>query len=203
MEEEARALSHLGQVYIYQEDWEEALACLNRSQDTFILAGSDEYLPELERRWGEFYLGTDGLDQALVHALRSVELAVEQGHPLEEGLSCRMLGRVHMARGEDEPAEAALRQSLQILGDLDSKYEVAKTKLSLVRLAVETGIFPLYEVEDGIHYTINYSPKGYLVNEYFKLQGRFKHLTDEDLEEIQEMVDEDWKLLLRKAGISI
>ncbi|MCP4544308.1 MAG: tetratricopeptide repeat protein [Chloroflexi bacterium] len=143
MEEEARTLSHLGQMYIfYQENWDEALACLNRSQDTFILAGSDDYLPELERRWGEFYLGTGELDQALDHALRSVELAVEQSHSLKEGLSCRILGRVHLARREDEPAEAALRQSLQIFNDLDSKYEIAKTQLFLVRLAVETGIIP-------------------------------------------------------------
>jgi pyruvate/2-oxoacid:ferredoxin oxidoreductase beta subunit len=48
-----------------------------------------------------------------------------------------------------------------------------------------------------------YTPKGYLVNEYFRLQGRFKHLTEEDLDSIQEMVDEDWNLLLRKAGVSL
>ena len=147
MEEEARTLSHLGQMHIYQGNWDEALTFLNHSQDTFILAGSDEYLPELERRWGEIYLRTGELDQALDHALRSVELAVEQSHPLEEGLSCRILGRVHLARGEDEPAEAALRQSLQIFTDLDSKYEIAKTKLSLVRSAMEINIIPLDEAQ--------------------------------------------------------
>lgn len=72
----------------------------------------------------------------------------------------------------------------------------------IARMAVQTNIFPLYEVENGVRYTINYMPKGYLVREYFKLQGRFKHLTDADLEEIQRMVDEDWELLLRKAGLS-
>jgi anti-anti-sigma factor len=141
--EEARTLSHLAQAHIYQQNWDEALTCLSRSQDTFIQASSDEYLPELERRWGEFYLMTGKLDQALDHALRSVELAVEQSNPLEEGLSCRVLGRVHLARGEDEPAEAALRQSLQIFSDLDSEYEAARTRLSLVHLAVETGSIPM------------------------------------------------------------
>ncbi|ROR03014.1 3-methyl-2-oxobutanoate dehydrogenase subunit beta [Desulfosoma caldarium] len=74
--------------------------------------------------------------------------------------------------------------------------------VKIARMAVQTNIFPLYEVENGVRYTINYMPKGYLVREYFKLQGRFKHLTDADLEEIQRMVDEDWELLLRKAGLS-
>jgi len=67
-------------------------------------------------------------------------------------------------------------------------------------MAVQTNIFPLYEVEDGVKHTINYKPKEYPVDEYFKLQGRFKHLTDQDLKHIQDMVDEDWEFLLRKAG---
>lgn len=76
----------------------------------------------------------------------------------------------------------------------------SEMSIKIARKAVQTNIFPLYEVEDGVKYTINYKPKEYPVSEYFKLQGRFKHLTDEDLEFIQEMVDEDWNLLLRKAG---
>lgn len=75
--------------------------------------------------------------------------------------------------------------------------------IKIARMAVQTNIFPLYEVEDGLRYTINYKPKEYLVREYFKLQGRFRHLTDKDLDVIQEMVTEDWHLLLRKAGEQI
>lgn len=71
--------------------------------------------------------------------------------------------------------------------------------VKIARMAVQTNIFPLYEVENGVHYTINYKPKEYLVREYFKLQGRFRHLSDNDLNDIQKMVDEDWELLLRKA----
>jgi len=140
IEEEGRTLSNLAQVHIYQESWSEALDCLNLSQDTFIQAASDEYLPELERRWGEFYLMTGELDRALDHALRSIELAVEQVNPLEEAQSCRVLGQVHLARDELEPAEAVLTQSLQIFSDLNSEYEVAKTRLSLVHLAMQTGL---------------------------------------------------------------
>jgi 2-oxoisovalerate ferredoxin oxidoreductase beta subunit len=78
----------------------------------------------------------------------------------------------------------------------------SEMSVKIARMAVQTNIFPLYEVEDGVRYTINFMPKGYLVNEYFRLQGRFKHLSDEDLAEIQEMVDEDWNLLLRKANMA-
>ncbi len=76
----------------------------------------------------------------------------------------------------------------------------SEMSIKIARMAVQTNIFPLYEVEDGLRYTINYKPKEYLVREYFRLQGRFRHLTDKDLDQIQEMVNEDWELLLRKAG---
>jgi len=76
----------------------------------------------------------------------------------------------------------------------------SEISVKIARMAVQTNIFPLYEVEGGVKYTINHTPKEYPVREYFKLQGRFKHLTDSDLAQIQEMVNEDWELLLRKAG---
>jgi tetratricopeptide (TPR) repeat protein len=135
---EAVTLSNLAQIHIYLENWSGARGCLSRSQAMFAEIGSEEYLPELERRWGELYLKIHELGQALVHTERSIELAVEQGNPLEEGMSRRMLGQVHLARGEWEPAEVTLRQSLQILSDLNSEYEVARTRLALVRLAAES-----------------------------------------------------------------
>ncbi len=76
----------------------------------------------------------------------------------------------------------------------------SELSVKIARMAVQTNIFPLYEVEDGVRYTINYKSKEYPVREYFKLQGRFKHLSDKDLDEIQQMVNDDWRFLLRKAG---
>ena len=53
------------------------------------------------------------------------------------------------------------------------------------RLAVETGIFPLYEVENG-QYKLSYEvAKRRPVQDYLKLQGRFRHLSEEILNEIQ------------------
>lgn len=72
--------------------------------------------------------------------------------------------------------------------------------VKVARLAVQTNIFPLYEVENGTQYTIN--QKGHLpVDDYLTIQGRFKHLGEPDMRQIQRMVDDDWKLLLAKAGM--
>ncbi|MDT3699033.1 MAG: thiamine pyrophosphate-dependent enzyme [Thermincola sp.] len=66
------------------------------------------------------------------------------------------------------------------------------------RLAVDTGVFPLYEVLDGTHYTLNYGSKGVPVEAYVKKQGRYKHLCQEHIDEIQKEVDKNWQRLLKK-----
>ncbi len=76
--------------------------------------------------------------------------------------------------------------------------------IKIARLAVQSNLFPLYEVENGYRYTINYeNPSPKPVKEYMQVQGRFKHLKDADYAAIQEMVDEDWQLLNRKVGLNI
>jgi pyruvate/2-oxoacid:ferredoxin oxidoreductase beta subunit len=66
------------------------------------------------------------------------------------------------------------------------------------RLAVETGVFPLYEIEDGVRYTINRGPTGQPVSDYFSVQKRYKHLTEADIAELQHEADEAWALLQAK-----
>jgi len=71
--------------------------------------------------------------------------------------------------------------------------------IKLARLAVECKIFPIYEVENGVKYTINIHPKGTDIREYLKLQGRFKHLSKEQIEFLQNHVEEEWRLLGKKV----
>jgi pyruvate ferredoxin oxidoreductase beta subunit len=69
----------------------------------------------------------------------------------------------------------------------------------LGELAVETGIFPLYEVEDGVvkYYgktkAIVEGRKRKPVREYLLKQGRFAHFTEGDLAYFQAKVDEMWE----------
>ncbi len=67
------------------------------------------------------------------------------------------------------------------------------------RLAVETGIFPLYEIEKG-RYTLNFDfPQLRPVEDYFKLQGRFRHLPKEIVAQIQARVTDEYAKLKEKA----
>ncbi|OYT43469.1 MAG: pyruvate ferredoxin oxidoreductase [Candidatus Aenigmarchaeota archaeon ex4484_56] len=73
--------------------------------------------------------------------------------------------------------------------------------IELSKKAVETCFWPLYEYKDG-KYRINYKPKKKLpVEEFLKLQGRFKHLFKEGnekiIKEIQNEIDKKWNNLLK------
>ncbi|RLG44528.1 MAG: pyruvate ferredoxin oxidoreductase [Thermoproteota archaeon] len=84
--------------------------------------------------------------------------------------------------------------------------------IKIAQLAVETCIFPLVEYEDGqwrltdTSLTIAKNPqKKKPIEEYLKLQGRFKHLfTPENrhvIKEIQEDVDRRWQQILERTGL--
>jgi len=68
--------------------------------------------------------------------------------------------------------------------------------VEVMRLAVLTNVFPLYEVENGEIYRQTVVPDEVIpVNNYTRLQGRFRHLADEDLNEYQKMVDKKYAYL--------
>ena len=70
--------------------------------------------------------------------------------------------------------------------------------IRLARLAVQTKLFPLYEVENGEQYILNEEPEGVPVNDYLRLQGRFGFLREGDVERIQKNVDEEWQRLMTR-----
>ncbi|MCD6451748.1 MAG: 3-methyl-2-oxobutanoate dehydrogenase subunit beta [Acidobacteria bacterium] len=76
----------------------------------------------------------------------------------------------------------------------------SEISIKMARLAVHSKVFPIYEVENGLNYTINIEPQGIPVEEYLKPQKRFAHLTSKDYQEIQKRVDQEWEILLRKVG---
>ncbi len=66
--------------------------------------------------------------------------------------------------------------------------------------AVETNIFPLYEIVDGLHYNINHMSQSLPVETYLSLQGRYKHLGPEETRTIQTETDRAWADLQEKAA---
>jgi len=133
---DAVTMSNLSQVYIYQQNWDATLSALNESQRIFDQVGSEDFIPELERRWGEYFHGIDDLEKAAEHTQHSIELASAQEARLELGMSFRVMGEIHMSSGDYEAAENNLMKSYRILDDLESEYEAAKSTVDLAKLAL-------------------------------------------------------------------
>lgn len=73
--------------------------------------------------------------------------------------------------------------------------------VTVARLAVQTCFFPLYEVTDGHQFSLTRQiRKKKPVEEYLKLQGRFKHLSGESMAKIQREVDMRWEYLKNLCG---
>jgi len=72
--------------------------------------------------------------------------------------------------------------------------------IRLGRLAAETGVFPLYEVVNG-RYRLNIDfPELRPLKDYVRVQGRFRHLNDEMIQEIEKRVRQDYAQIKKRTA---
>lgn len=69
--------------------------------------------------------------------------------------------------------------------------------IRVAKLATQTGIFPLYEIEDGERYILNRKRGKKPLKEYISLQGRFRNLDNQGLQRLEAWVDKRWDFLER------
>ena len=89
---------------------------------------------------------------------------------------------------------------IHVLCSCTAGWKIASEEsVEVMRLAVDSKMFPMYEIFDGEKMIINIEPKNTSVKEYLKKQGRFRHITDEQTAEIQRQVDHNWEQLKKRA----
>ena len=76
-------------------------------------------------------------------------------------------------------------------------YYPPEKSVEVSRLAVQSGVFPLYEFQNGV-LRVSKPSKTVEVREYLSMQGRFSHLNDEDIAQLQEYVNQRMTMLLEK-----
>ncbi|MEM1663711.1 MAG: pyruvate synthase subunit PorB [Pyrobaculum sp.] len=86
------------------------------------------------------------------------------------------------------------------------RYPENKT-IEVARLAVETGYFPLYEWDHG---KLRLNPPSNVhvdkskrkpLREYMRLQGRFSHMSEEEILELEKELDAYWEYLVKLSQI--
>ncbi|MGE5587265.1 MAG: thiamine pyrophosphate-dependent enzyme [Clostridia bacterium] len=85
------------------------------------------------------------------------------------------------------------------------QFDPAET-IDIMRGAVETCFWPLYEVENGV-WRVTHKPREKKpVRGWIEKQGRFRHLfrpeNEHIIEEIQADIDRNWETLLARAGMA-
>jgi pyruvate ferredoxin oxidoreductase beta subunit len=78
--------------------------------------------------------------------------------------------------------------------------------VAIAKIATDTCFWPLYEIENGKKYKINYKPKEKKpITEWLKSQGRFKHLfkpgNENIIKSIQEDIDAEWEYLIKRSEL--
>jgi 2-oxoisovalerate ferredoxin oxidoreductase beta subunit len=76
------------------------------------------------------------------------------------------------------------------------RFDSGKT-IAIGRLATDTGVFPLYEVEEGRCHITRKVGTLKPVEEYLRAQGRFRHLTPENIAIVSAQVKASWERLLK------
>ncbi|MBN3036881.1 MAG: pyruvate synthase subunit beta [Candidatus Diapherotrites archaeon] len=72
--------------------------------------------------------------------------------------------------------------------------------VQVAKMAVDSGLWALFEVEDG-KYKMTYKPAELKpVSDYLKAQKRFKHMSEEQVAEFQRISREQYESLLKKSG---
>jgi len=110
-----------------------------------------------------------------------------------------LMGKVQKAMAADGPS------FINVLSSCNRgwRHETSET-INVSRLAVETLVWPIYEIDHGV-WKLNYKPKKRKpLTDWLASQGRFAHLlrpeNRELVEQLQARIDKNWETLLEKCG---
>ena len=138
---------------------------------------------------GQFTAKKNIPEIAVAHNIPYVATATPS-YPLD------LFNKVQKAAAAEGPAY------LHILSVCPSGWGIpADTVIKMGRLAVQSGIFPLYEVRYG-QYSITTPVEKLLPVELYLLpQRRFRHLQQETIDKIQKNVNRNWQELKKRSGM--
>jgi len=113
------------------------------------------------------------------------------------GYAVDLMNKVRKAAASEGPAFVHILSPCPTGWRMPTKYA-----LKAAKLAVECKIYPLYEIVNGTYVLLKNPTKAKPVRDYLQMQGRFRHLTDHQIEEIQHEADSRYEKLEWQCRIS-
>jgi len=119
-------------------------------------------------------------------------LAIMEAHGIDYVASASIAYPLDLIAKFKKAAEKPGFSYIHILAPCHKGWQIPQEKtIEFARLAVESGLFELYEVENGLR-TRNFEPSFIPVEDYLTPQGRFKNLTSEAIQSIQAGVNKHY-----------
>lgn len=123
---QAASLSNLGAIYLLRNKIEKARKSYRECQQICEKIGYRSLLPDPIRGQALILLRKGRLEKALKKAKHALEISEEIEARVEEGISCRVLGRIYRNMDDQERAKEEFEKSEEILGEAGEKPEYAK-----------------------------------------------------------------------------
>jgi pyruvate/2-oxoacid:ferredoxin oxidoreductase beta subunit len=127
-------------------------------------------------------------------------IAILAAHRIPYAATATVAHPVDLIRKVQKAKATRGTRFLHVLAPCPPGWKVADEEtIELARMAVNTRVFPLYEVENGQRWRFTAEHPGEPVEPYIRRQGRFRHLTAEQIRHIQTDVDARWETLKRRV----
>ncbi|MCP4290843.1 MAG: tetratricopeptide repeat protein [bacterium] len=133
--EEALALEFLGDVYRDENKTTDAQRFYSRAMAIGqSIAPEGDIVMELFRRQGELLFAENKPAEAIAELNKSIKLAQAMGDRFEEAVALRILAEIKLEAGRYTKAEELITESVDILKDIDSRYELSLSLSTFVEL---------------------------------------------------------------------
>jgi pyruvate ferredoxin oxidoreductase beta subunit len=128
-------------------------------------------------------------------------MQIVAAHRIPYAATCSIAYLEDMVKKVKKAMECGGTAYLQLLATCPTGWFFeAEQSVDLAKTAVQTLVWPLYEVINGTEYHVTHKvSKPQPIINYLKPQGRFSKVTEEQVALFQQQVDQDYALLLKKA----
>jgi tetratricopeptide (TPR) repeat protein len=137
----------MGELEVYRNNPGPALEVLQTSEDLFHQLGAKGFLPKIYRLQAEAHHLKGDFEKAEALCQKALTLAVELEMTQDQAVILRVVGRLCAERGEYKKAVAEIEDSVALLEEMNTPYELALSLCERAALNLQEGRSDLGEVD--------------------------------------------------------